>query len=175
MGSGIEFTIKLKPYLQEWVFNSVMKEPPKASLNDMFGWIVYPYLKRYEADTNPKFYKGPEWFRFEFVNITSNGIDVVKGNYCIPERYHRCIERVLYLAFERELFRYLKDKVRYVDGDNYRGQIQKCIIQWCLDNQLTFENNNYEMLKKKFYRIRKREEKREKVSIKVSLKSPLIF
>ena len=123
MGSGIEFTIKLKPYLQEWVFNSVMKEPPKATLDDMFGYTIFPYLRKYEEDTNPKFYKGPEYFRFEMVNINDKGLNLKDGKYAIPDKYHKHIERLLYLIFEREFISHIDDKVRYGENENKEGEM----------------------------------------------------
>lgn len=141
-------TIKLKPYLQEYL-RSELRNQNIASKRNIIGKIIRPFLVIRPAGVNPEFSKSSDYITFELPYYED--MNILNNLYITPEN-QKIIEGFLELHFKDLFYHYMKDKVRF-----YRS-FKKCILQFCADHNLTFDYINYEMLKKDFYRRRKEED-----------------
>jgi hypothetical protein len=144
-------TIKLKPYLQEYL-RSELNNTLIASRRNLIGRLVKPFLMIRPVDVKPEFPTGPDYITFELPNYEDFN---VRSNIYITPESQRIIEDFLEIHFKDLFYNYMKDKVRF-----YRS-FKKCILQFCFDYNFTFDYINYEMLKKYFYRRREEEKSGE--------------
>jgi hypothetical protein len=161
-------TIKLKPYLQEFLQCKLGDEAAEASKTTLIGAILSPLIEYAPRDYVHKPQKGPEYITFELPDRLGNK-DTKKGNIYISEENQREFERILSNYFKDVFFQYVDDKIRYT------GEIKKCILGFCADYYITFNTITYEMLKKAYYRRKKQASLRNIFSVKMSLSCPLIF
>lgn len=141
-------TIKLKPYLQEFI-SSELKDSKMASSELLIGMLIRPFLQLRPKNVAPFIPKGPEYFTFELPLYERFDL---RCNYYINVRDQKVIETLLNVHFKRLFYNYMKDKVRF-DRHNF----QLCIYQFCSDYNFSYNHINYEMLKKTFYRARKKD------------------
>ena len=145
MCENLTVTIKLKPYLKEYIqckFNGRMDER-----NNLIISIIKPFLERIPVGYRHKKNVNTE----ELLIIPLPVIDKFwDGKVYVSDENLENIERIIYAHFKDALFSYLDDKTRYTP------EIKKCILQFCSDNNITFNSTNYDTLKKAYYRARKK-------------------
>ena len=137
-------TIKLKPYLQEYLLCELRTN--MASKRNIIGILLQPFLE-----------KRPQVFLhlFRMVLITSlfyfhEKKKDIRGNLWVSPDNQQLFERFLEWHFKQLFFHYMNYRV------NEYKSFKKAILQFCIDHEFTFSNINYEMLKKDYYRKRKR-------------------
>ena len=167
-------TIKLEPYLQEYI--TCKLDDPVASSRNILGAIIKPFVEKRPPDVAPEFPKGPKYFTLELKR--ENSVEIRRGSYYITAENQRHIERILKAHFRDALFSFIDDKIRYTlvdqSGRTLRGnKIKNVILQFCSENNITFSRLNYETLKKNYYR--KTVENSKKAAHKLSRNCPLIF
>jgi hypothetical protein len=146
-------TIKLKPYLQEFVL-SEMNYSQLASSEYLIGKLIRPFLQVRPRNIPPSFPTGPEYLTFELPLYQNFNL---RSNYYISEHDQAIIEILLAVHFKKIFYQFMSDKVRF-DKHNF----QTCIYQFCSDNNFSLNHINQEMLKKAFYRYRKKDPKYKK-------------
>ncbi len=160
-------TLKLKPYLQEFLVCKLHDNAHIASRKNLIGAMLAPLIEYTPKDHVFERKKGPDYFTLE---ITQNlGLKDNRGNLYISETNLAHFERSLKIYFNEIFLSYVNDKVRY------NNEIKKCILMFCSDYNISFNYITYEMLKKKYYREQKNSKKQKKLSPKLSLCCPLIF
>ncbi len=161
-------TVKLKPYLQEFVVCALADEAPKASRRNFIGAILSPLLEYTPEDHVPGQMKGEEYVCFPLPR-EAYGKEPRRGTLHLSEENQRIFERIINIYFKSIFFQFVDDKIRY------KGQIKECILMFCAHYQITFNKINYEMLKKSYYRYRKSLKKQSFFAHFVSLCCPLII
>ena len=154
-------TVKLKPYLQEFL-NSELRRS-LVSKRNILGVILMPLLEKVPGDAPPYIPKGPEYMTFTLPFTRDINI---RGNIWISPENQIMLEKYLEWHFKQLFFNYMNDKVRYL------GSFKKAILQFCADYDLAMNHINYEMLKKDYYRKRKRNDKEKSLPLSVSRLSP---
>ena len=138
-------TIKLKPYLQEYLVCELKSEI--AHKTNIIGKLLKPLLEIRPRDAMPDLVKGPEYIS---LGLPFNDDVNIRGNLWVSPKNQAIFEEFLEWHFKQLFFHYMNDKVRYSKS------FKKSILQFCVDHDFTFANMNYEMLKKDYYRKRKR-------------------
>jgi len=154
-------TIKLKPYLQEYLLCSL--DTNRASRNNLIGKLLKPLLEVRPPDQIPVFPKGPEYITFVLPYYNDLW---VKSNLWVSKRNQEIFESYLEWHFKDLFYQYMDDKVRF-----YKS-FKKCILQFCYDHNITFSHLNYELLKKNYYRKRVRRKTEKSCSLFVTELSP---
>lgn len=145
---NITITIR-KPHLRDYIRHTSQQN---TSSKHIVGALLAPFIEPRPKEVNPEFSNGSQ----EAVSIELTGTHAgenptnYRGIAYVSERNQRSFERALDRVFDSLLFSYIDDKVRY------EMEIKKCILQFCADNGLSFNTDIYEMLKKRYYRERKR-------------------
>ena len=160
-------TIKLKPYLQEFIICALRDETPKASRSHFIGAILSPLLEYTPKDHIPKPVKGEDYVTLPLPR-EAFGIETRRGTVYMSEENQRIFERTMRIYFKSIFFQFVDDKIRY------NRQIKECILMFCAHYQISFNKINYEMLKKSYYRHRKSLKKRSFFAHYLSLCCPLI-
>jgi len=111
----------------------------------------------------PVFPVGNDYMEIEL--STWDDIETRRGTVYISPENNEHFERILDKHFKDMFFSYVDDKIRYT------RQVKRVIMQFCSDYNFTFNDINYEMLKKSYYR-KCVEKKTKKVANKVSLTCP---
>lgn len=138
-------TIKLKPYLQEYLICELRSEV--AYKTNIIGKLLKPLLEKRPKDAPVVFHSGPEYIT---LGLPFNDDLNIRGNLWISPRNQAIFEEYLEWHFKQLFFHYMNDKVRYTRS------FKKAILQFCTDHNFTFSSMNYELLKKDYYRKRKR-------------------
>lgn len=165
MDQNQTITIKLKPYLQEYL-TCKLDGSLTVSQSNIIGVMMAPLLEYCPKDYRPENVKDK---KLRFTLVLEDGIGgkrIHRGIY-ISEKNQKMFEKMLEMHFFDLFFSYVDDKIRY------KKEIKKCILQFCMDYNLTFNDISFEMLKKRYYR-RKILNKGKSVH-KLSLTCPLIF
>lgn len=170
-----KLTIKLKPYLQEYL-QCKLGEPVNASTRNIVGALMRPLLQYRPKDVDHEFIDGPEYMHIDIVGY--DFINIRQGTVWMHPDNQAIFEKQLDAHFKDLFFAYMNDKVRYSLLDRKgkvirNGQIKNIILQFCSDYNITFNSITYEMLKKYYYR--KSQEFDKKFRQKMSLRCPLIF
>lgn len=168
-------TIKLKPYLQEYLICK-LGDPVNASTRNIVGALLRPLLQYRPKDIDHEFIDGPDYMQINIVQY--NFIDIRQGTVWMHPDNQVIFEKQLDAHFKDLFMSYMNDKVRYSLLDRKgkvirNSQIKNIILQFCSDYNLTFNSITYEMLKKYYYR--KSQEFEKKLPHKMSLRCPLIF
>jgi hypothetical protein len=161
-------TIKIKPYLQEFIICALGDEAPKASRRNFIGAILSPLLEYTPQDHVPRQIKGEDSFTFPLPR-EAYGKETRRGTLYVSKENQLIFERILRIYFKSIFFQFVDDKIRY------NRQIKDCILMFCAHYQITFNKINYEMLKKSYYRYRKSLKKRSFFAHFLSLCCPLII
>jgi hypothetical protein len=147
MQDNITVEIKLKPYLKEYIECKLANRYDER--NNLILTIIKPFLERIPSDYKPK----KSTCQDEILEIKipiHMKCETRDGKFYISEENQDNIERIVYAHFKDALFSYIDDKIRY------NSEIKKCLLQFCSDNNITFNNTNYDTLKKAYYRARKK-------------------
>ena len=157
-------TIKLKPWLQEYLMCKLNDPTLNASNKNIIGALLTPFLEYTPKGLYPKNNKGKDYITFKLPNWLGKK-DNRNGTVYISDENQKNFERILMVHFKDCFFSYIDDKIRYTK------QIKICILQFCADHNISFNNITYEMLKKSYYRRKKS----QKSTMKLSLSCPLFF
>lgn len=167
-------TIRLKPHLQEYLRCKLGQESLTAK-RTFIGPLLRPFLQIRPQKVPPVMATGEEYITIEIP--TYMRFEVRRGSAYMSERNQAEFERILNAHFWDYFFSYMDDKVRYFASETTRkGAIKRCILQFCSDNNISYNHINYEMMKKAYYRRRKESPKKEKkFANNLSLGCPLCF
>jgi hypothetical protein len=138
-------TVKLKPYLQEYLLCELRTN--MASKRNIIGILLHPFLEKRPAGIPPFIPEGPDYITFLLPGDHKKDI---RGNLWVSPDNQQLFERFLEWHFKQLFFHYMNYRV------NEYKSFKKAILQFCIDHEFTFSNINYEMLKKDYYRKRKR-------------------
>lgn len=138
-------TLKLKPYLQEYLLCELQSD--LASKTNLVGKLLKPLLERRPKDQPPLLDTGPDYISLK---LPFNDDVNIRGNLWVSPCNQAIFEEYLEWHFKQLFFHYMNDKVRYT------GSFKAAILQFCADHNFTFAYMNYELLKKDYYRKRKR-------------------
>ncbi len=161
-------TVKLKPYLQEFLICMLGDEAAVASRKNLIGAMLSPLIQYCPKDYVFSKTEGPEYITFELPHGLG-GKDPRGSAIIITDKNQREFERMLSIYFKDIFFRYVDDKIRY------SGEIKKCILAFCADYNISFNHITYETLKKSYYRFKKGQSARKILSGNMSLCCPLLF
>lgn len=170
-------TIKLKPYLQDYL-RGRLNDRLSADSKNVIGAYIKPFLECRPKTTTPVFSDDPAYITFELPFYHS--LNTRNHSIYVSETNQAHFQAILESHFKDLFYQYMNDKIRYdilVDNKRVRrGQIKNVILQFCSDYDIPFNNMNYELLQKAYYR------KRQKMGMKtnlfssvLSLTCPLIF
>jgi hypothetical protein len=154
MSSGILVEVKLRPYLQDYVINKYEGDPVvKATAKNKIFPLLFPYLSKIPSDYKPL----KDCIKFELP--WNHMIDVKTYQYIHP-KYFGDIQSYFYGIFYVEF-------VSYMNHAFYEEnlQLKTSIINFCLDHEISFDNANYDSLKRIYSRYRYTDNKK-KLSIK---------
>jgi len=167
MSEKITIDIQLRPYLKEYIDCKFSLRYDER--NNLVHAIIKPFIKRIPLNYKPKeCEKNKVILTIEIPKHMR--VETRDGKYYIPDESQKDIERIIYAHFKDALFSFIDDKIRYTN------EIKKCILQFCSDNNITFDETNYETLKKAYYRSKeKKKEKKEKSFPKSFPNLSLIF
>lgn len=150
-------TIKLKPYLQEYV-RGRLNDKLSADSKNIVGNFIRPFLEYSPKDYKPVFSTGPEYITFELPFY--DHLNTRRGTLYVSEQNQLHFQRILECHFKDLFYQYMDDKIRYdliVDDKKVRrGQLKNVILQFCSDYGITFDNLTYDLLQKSYYRRRKK-------------------
>jgi hypothetical protein len=167
MSSGITTTIKIKPYLKEFILCRFLSGQYRSSADDILGQTIKPFLvSSPENLTRITATSDDNFFTFELPNYSDK--KVTYHNYIRPE-HQRYIERIFEYFFREAMFHFVKQ-----NHELNRGDIKDWIINWCNLNNITFAKVNYETLKKAYWRYRVDQEEKEKNEKNTSRSLPCV-
>lgn len=168
-------SIRLKPYLQEYLRCKLQEAELTAWKNSLIGSMLRPFLEITKKEQIPVFHhKDENWITFRLPLY--HDLEVRRHSVTISEENMAYFANSLEAHFKDFFFSYMDDKVRYTSNTGKRGAIKKCIIQFCADMHISYNYLNYEMLKKSYYRRRNEIQKKPSFfASKLSLRCPLIF
>lgn len=179
MENGDDFftvTVKLKPYLQEFLKAKLKDAMITANKNNLVGVTLRPFLEVRPKDVKPEFHcDDPDWITIRLPKY--DDLNVRNSTVYVSEENQKYFQAIMETHFKDFFYSYMDDKVRYGKGANLKKGIKKRIImQFCADFNLPFNNINYEMLQKSYYRRSKELKKNHPfLSSKLSAMCPLFF
>lgn len=170
--------IHLKPYLKEFI-TARFTAAELSSRKNIVGIMVQKFITyspngSYTPDTN-----GPTALVISLV--AGPGYNPRRGNAYISPKNQKELERLIYHLFKDTFHSYMADRTRYIDQTS-EGTIKDCILQFCVDYNLSPESVQYDSLKRDWLRHRRRQEEIEdtkknfeKRGLNLSLFSPQLF
>jgi len=179
-----KLTIKTEPYLREFILG---KYKENTSGYSFIMLILKPLVEYIPADKAPIIAHGEEYLELELPQYEFGAFNVRFDTVYLSPENAKEFNRLAIAWFRDIYYSYMDDKVRYANkfypGYGRKAFIKNTIIQFCSDNNMNFNKDNYENLKKGYYRMRKKREKDEKkqkslgglVSLKCPPVVPLIF
>ena len=158
MENTFSIAIKLKPSLQEFI-RGQQGNPVVASRRTFFGKLVQVFLQQRPDDIQPEFGSAPDYITVELPYW--NDVNVANGSLWIPPGEQVLLEQILDAYFKEVFLNYVNDKIRYTLLTPHgrivrRSRIKDAILQFCADYNMTYSSIQYEALKKRHYRNRKR-------------------
>jgi len=164
-----DITIKLKPYLQDYL-RCTIEEPLMASSKTLLGPMIRPFLEYRPKDLPWIPQNGPEYITFELPSY--DDFEIRRGNVYMSEKNQANFQRILEAHFQALFMMYYDHTTR----SHGRKNIKNIILQFCADYNLSFNNDFYEMMKKRLQRRAKDErENPTKFAKKLSFSCPLLF
>ena len=152
---GASVTVRMKPYLVEYAKSKMGNG--LFSNSEIITKIVKPFIRRMPSSYQHKQQSlTPDILEIPIPLISD--LYVGDNKIYIHPSDHITIARIFEAHFNDALFSYVTDKVRY------NAELKKCFIQFCDDYDISWENINYDMMKKKYYRFRKKKEKKTSFS-----------
>ena len=153
--------IKLKPYLREF-FCALQKEKNvNSSLKSFLGSVLLPFLSDVPKDYKPSLNKERESneLEIELVQYHHKVGPEIRGNVYIPEKNFKPVERILLEYFNSIFFTFMDV---YVSNKTIRNGrignpfVNDAIYLFCVKYEINYDN--FDCLKKKYYRERKQRE-----------------
>ncbi len=142
-------TIKLKPYLQEFLKCKLQQEANIASTKHFIGATIATLIEYVDNDTQPLSGSGTEYITFELPHWIG-GKNIRNHTVYMPEKNQEEFQRILSIYFREVFYQYVDDKIRF------HRQAKKCILSFCAYYNISFSYITFEMLKKSYYRYRKK-------------------
>ncbi len=138
-------SIKLKPYLQEYLFCQLNTDI--AYKTNIIGKLLKPLLEKRPKDVFPHLVDSYEYIQ---IKLPNNDDININGNLWVSPKNQIIFEDFLEWHFKQLFYNYMNDKVRY------NKSFKSTILQFCADHNFTFAHMNYDLLKKDYYRKRKK-------------------
>jgi hypothetical protein len=149
---NITISIK-KPHLREYIRYTNQQS---TSTKNIVGALLAPLVEPRPQGAPPDFSGGSERVEIELAGTHAAGVGTdYRGVVYVSKRNQQSFERALDRVFDALFYSYVDDKVRY------EVEIKKCILQFCSEHGLSFNTDAYEMLKKRYYRERKKRESKK--------------
>jgi hypothetical protein len=147
-------TIRIrKRHLREYIQRT---HQANTSTKNVVGALLAPFVEPCPRSVKPDFSGGEEQITIELSGTHATPVSTnYRGVVYVSENNQRNFERALDRVFDSLFYSYVDDKVRY------EVEIKRCILQFCSDYGLSFDDDVYEMLKKRYYRERKRREEQK--------------
>lgn len=149
-------TIKLKPYLQEYLLCELRSN--LASKRNIIGILLQPFLEKRPTGVPPFIPDGPEYITFLLPYEKKKNI---RGNLWVSPENQQLFERFVEWHFKQLFFHYMNYRVK-----EYKS-FKTAIHQFCADHDFTYSHINYELLKKDYYRKRKRKKTEKSLPLTV--------
>jgi hypothetical protein len=143
--------IHLKPSLQEFVVCAFLGGTRNVTAADTFGKLIKPWLSIPPKNYDTKIPTDKNIFEFELPNYEDKN---TQYNFYILPKGEQYISIIINEMFIKHMCVYL-DKIM----KNSNGEIKSAIYDYCYSYNISFENINYETLKKSYYRFRKKNKK----------------
>jgi hypothetical protein len=140
-------TIKLKPYLQEYLLCELRTN--MASKRNIIGILLQPFLEKRPPDVPPLVTDDPQYITFLLPLDEKRNL---RSNLWVSPENQQNFERFIEWHFKQLFFHYMNYRVKQYHS------FKKAIYQFCIDHEFTYSHINYELLKKDYYRKRKRKE-----------------
>jgi hypothetical protein len=136
----------------------------KSSLKTWFGNQLKGKIEIRPPTEPPVLNTGPEYFSFELVRW--DDLDV-RCNLWINPKNQILLADSIRIMFYHLFYSWMDDKMRYdiiINGRLVRrGQIKNCILEFCEYYNIPFNHINFDMLSKRYYRYRKRQEELKEI------------
>jgi len=138
-------TIKLKPYLQEYLLCELRSN--LASKRNIIGILLQPLLEKRPSGTPPF---NPDGQEFITISLPYDKKKNIRGNLWISPENQQMFEKFVEWHFKQLFFHYMNYRVKECKS------FKIAIYQFCMDHDFTYSHINFELLKKDYYRKRKR-------------------
>ncbi|MDR0754179.1 MAG: hypothetical protein LBF04_02200 [Prevotellaceae bacterium] len=148
--------IHLKPSLQEFVVCAFLSGTRNVTAADTFGKLIKPWLAIPPKDYNPKIPVDKNIFEFELPNYEDKN---TLYNFYISQKGEKYIATILNEMFLKQMFIHLDKTLKNTH------KIKDAIFDYCYSYNISFDNINYESLKKSYYRYRKNKKNRQYLSL----------
>jgi hypothetical protein len=143
MSNGITATIRLESHLQLFYGSTSGDAVLLDRKKKYFNFIIHSALEL-RQDVLPKKYSGDEYYTFELPLYSDK--DIRNGSYIIPEKYFNYIENLLEFIFDASF-------LNHIAACNV---LQEAIYGFANLHGMPVSDKLFEMLKKRYYRDRKK-------------------
>lgn len=161
--SNITITIKIKPYLKDFLVHINGHELPDgsqvvvASKKNITGFYLFPLLEKTPVGWKPLQDDARKLLTIELPYMADMNIRC--NNYLSPvgmRHFQSAIENLFLAEFYREVSRATNNNPKY--------KLKDAILDFCYAYEISFDNITFEMLKKKHtrYRLALKEQKKER-------------
>jgi hypothetical protein len=133
--------------LQEFAVCAFLGGTRIVTAADTFGKLIKPWLSLPPKDYNPKIPADNNIFEFELPNYEDKN---TLYNFYISPKGEKYISTMLNEMFLKQMFVHLGKTLKSND------KIKNAIYDYCYSYNISFDNINYESLKKSYYRHRKK-------------------
>ncbi|MDR1984094.1 MAG: hypothetical protein LBQ28_04655 [Prevotellaceae bacterium] len=145
--------IHLKPALQEFVVCAYLHGTHNVSAGDTFGKLIKPWLTLPPKNHNVIIPEGKDIFVFELPNYENKNTEY---NFYISPKGEKYISIMLNEIFLTHMYIHLDNILQRMNKE-----IKEAIYDYCYSYNISFENINYESLKKSYYRYRQKKNKKK--------------
>jgi hypothetical protein len=160
MPSDIIIDVKLnKPFLKEFIISMYKSDPVIASTKNAIGIFIKQLLEKPPKEL--KHIKNDESNTIKIILPNYNDKRINSCNY-ISEHNQNLFSSFIFSLFRDMFFTYINERLKL------GFQKKDSILQFCYDNNISFDKTNYETLKKLYDRYNKREKINNKIVNKMS-------
>ncbi|MFO7722214.1 MAG: hypothetical protein R6V49_03230 [Bacteroidales bacterium] len=151
--SKIYITVRIKPYLKDFLLHINGEQAPNgehmvvASKKNITGFFVFPLLEK-----TPECWKPlkDDLTKLLTIELPYNPEMNIRCNNYVSDTGMRHFQSAIESIFLAEFYR----EVSYTLTHNPHAKIKDAIIDFCYAFGISFDNVNYEMLRKKYTRYR---------------------
>lgn len=159
MPSDIIITIKIKEYLREYAIHKWGPEPIIADRKNNLGSLIQPLLQLPPRDYTPVG-EGNLKIRLPYYKYTN----VYSRNYLSPKR-QAIIAQSINDDFLVDFYKYMNKAFLSSPEPGIRKHMNKALVQFCDEFEIVGSGKDtIEMLRKKYYRYRKKFRRGVKIS-----------
>lgn len=156
-------TIRLKPHLQDYLRyilnlegNFISSTSMVANKSSYLGKLVTPFIEYCPANVNPLL-PGEDRNLFTFELPFFDAFNIRHNTAWISDKNQANIQSIIESHFRIHFRVYADDKVRYLrEQHTPKGAIKKVVMQFCSDINIKYDDVNYDMIYKSYYRHRKK-------------------